>query len=61
MGDHRAKITEVAIARAVVRRANGTTEVYYSYESIPIWQLGRWWKQRKHLAFMRAEDRKAGY
>jgi hypothetical protein len=47
----------VAVARAVVRRADGTTEVHYSCERInPLRDPIRWLKLRRHLAFMRKED-----
>lgn len=53
-----AKIAPVAIARAVVRRADGTTEVHYSYEPIRIWRDPvRWLKLKRHLAFMKKEDK----
>lgn len=52
-----ARIQPVAVARMQVRRATGETEIHYSYERIPIRQLRRWWKLRRHLAYMRREDR----
>lgn len=52
-----ARLESVSIARAVVTRANGEREVHYSVERIPLWQVRRWWKLRKHLRFMKKEDR----
>jgi hypothetical protein len=51
------RMKPVAVARAVVRRADGTTEVHYSRETINFCRDPlRWLKQRRHLAFMRKED-----
>lgn len=53
-----AKTDPVAIARAKVTRAvTGETEIYYSYDRVPIRKFRRWLKLHKHLRFMRNEDR----
>jgi hypothetical protein len=52
-----ARLQPVCVARARVTRADGTTEVRYSVEKVPIRQFRRWWKLQKHLKFMRKEDR----
>jgi hypothetical protein len=57
MPSRRAAFKPVAVARARVIRATGETETHYSAEQVPIWQLRRWWKLRRHLAFMKREDR----
>lgn len=54
----RARLKPVAVARARVIRATGETETHYSAEKVPVWQPRRWLKLRKHLRFMRNEDRK---
>ena len=59
--DASAAVRPISTARMYVNRADGTREVHYSLERIPLWQLRRKLKQLKHLRFMRAEDRKAGY
>jgi len=51
----------VSIARAVVKRRDGSVDVFYSVERVPWWQFRRRMKASRHLRFMRAEDRKAGY
>lgn len=56
-----AKVTSVAVARAVVTRATGSTEVHYSYEPIPPWDVRRFLKLHKHLRRMKREDKEAGY
>lgn len=52
-----AKLTSVSVARAYVQRADGRREVHYSVEAVPIRQLRRWFRLRRHLAFMKKEDR----
>lgn len=55
------RVQPVAVARARVTRANGATEVHYSYEPVPVWRFRRWLKLQRHLAFMRAEDKREGF
>jgi len=52
-----ARLTAVSVARAYVQRANGEREIYYSVEHVPIRQFRRWLKLRRHLAYMKQEDR----
>jgi hypothetical protein len=52
-----ARLKTVAVARARVTRANGETEIHYSAERVPIWEFGRWLKLRKHIRFMKNEDK----
>jgi hypothetical protein len=59
--DGEAKVTSVSVARAVVTRVNGETEVFYSHERVPPWQVVRFLKLHRHLRFMKREDRKAGH
>lgn len=54
--DGTGKLTAVTVARAYVQRADGRREVHYSVEAVPIWQIRRWFKLRKHLRFMKKED-----
>lgn len=54
---HQAKLTTVSVARAYVQRADGRREVHYSVEHVPIRQFRRWLKLRRHLAFMKQEDK----
>jgi hypothetical protein len=57
MPEARARLRPVSVARARVTRADGTSEVHYSAERIPLWQIRRWLKLRRHLALMREEDK----
>lgn len=56
-----ARVKPVSVARARVVRTDGRCETFYSAEAVPIWQLRRWLKLRKHLAFMRNEDKREGW
>lgn len=47
----------VAVARAVVKRADGTTETHYSIPRIPWHHFRRRLKLWTHLRLMRAEDK----
>jgi len=55
-----AKLEPIAIARLRVQRATGEVEFIYSYEPVSILDFHRWLRLHKHLAFMRAEDRRDG-
>jgi hypothetical protein len=57
MPEGQARLRPMSIARARVTRADGTSEVHYSAERIPLWQIRRRLRLRRHLALMRKEDR----
>lgn len=51
------KVEPVSIARATVKRTDGSVEVYYSCEKVPLREVRRRIKLHKHLQFMKKEDR----
>ena len=52
-----AKNKPVSVARATVKRANGDIEIYYSAEKVPLREFRRWLKLKRHLRFMKREDK----